>query len=262
MRSENFWAGEVLLEGKYHAFSPYQISQTANVYGGDKYAYYWRAMRAFDSLVPEKKDSKGLTTGLWVHPEHEFRQLGQRPLKDFGLLGWDVLSRKDPIKAAQSCPLTGCTLSQMRGTGRGAVTQSYYDAQVFGTKPWDMAQEATDYVDELFEKLQAESDAVDTYRTRIRGDLLQTAGAVRGEQETAKRLAEIAKEIGYHPNAQVLRSLDKQTKREIMVLDDQTRQAMSNLDQRNKRLNTGLMFVGGAVFAAGAGVWYAKKGRS
>lgn len=262
MRKAGYLLGdEKLIEGEYYALSPYQFSQTEDLYGGEKYAYYWRALRAFDALVPERKDSLGRTTGFWVRPGHENRQLGQRAFKDYGLLGWDVLARKDPIKAAQSCPWTGCTLESMRRAGRAAALQSNYDATVTGTKRWDMMKEATDYVDEVFDRLQSESEAVDTYRTRIRGDLLQTAGAVSGELETAKRLAEMAKQIGYRPNTQVLSSLDKAAKRDIKVLDSQTREAMASFSERNTRINLGLMLAGGTVLAAGAGTWYAKKGR-
>lgn len=246
-----------LVEGKYYAFNPYQWPQTAQVYGGEQYAYYWRALRAFDALVPSEKDSQDRTVGFWAHPGHEFRRRGQRPLKDYGLLGFDLFCRKDPRSCSQMCPYgdPNCTIPTevRRERGLAAVAGSKYNAEMYNTAPWDMKKEATEYVEELFSRLQEDFDAVGTYRARIKGDLIQTASAVRGEKKTGKRLADMAKEAGLRFQMdRAGEGLDAQVKKQIKILDSGTRAALGGLEKRRELLNKGAVAAGGAVLAAGA----------
>lgn len=237
------------LEAEYYERNPYHVPPYANnLYGGPDYAYYWRAMRAFNALAPSKKDLKNLPASFWVPPGHEFRRM--KPFKDYGMLGWDLWYRYAPQDAVNACPYTGCTLAVMSREGTKAVARNKNDSVLYGTRAWDMAKEAQEYVDEVFDKLHAESQAVDAYRTRLHGDLLQTAAAVRGEQATKKRLIEIG-------SMQAQAASTKEQK-EFKVLDDQTRYALGALESRRDRINNAWLFAGGSALAA---AWYFTKGR-
>lgn len=251
-----------IVDGKYHAFNPYQFPQIAQLYGGSRYAYYWRTLRAFDAFVPHTLDSSGRSAGFWTHPGHELRMQKKR-LKDFGLLAWDVLCARDPYKCRQLCIYSSgqCHIPEhvMRKTGEGFAEDAAFAETVHNVASLDMAKEAMEYVDELFARMQEDYEAVDTYRTRIRGNLAQTAGAVRGEMAAAKRLGDVARIAGFQPNTQVVAALDKQAKKSIHVLDEQTRGAMGDLEERRQGLNKTFMLAGGALLAAGAGTWLARK---
>ena len=51
----------------------------------------------------------------------------------------------------------------------------------------------------------------------------------------------------------------KEAKKGTYVLDDRTRAAMGELERQQDRKNTGIMLAGGAVFAAGAATWWARR---
>jgi len=267
MQKEGLLIGQKsYFDPKYHAMNPYHFGFIAeNAYGGDLYAYYWRTMRAFDALVPNQPASDGLPSGFWVHPGHERR--GKQVLRDYGLLAWDWKCSVDPHGCQTFCTYPsgkGCTISDAtkRTVGIATVTGKQYAHNQARTKnPLDMGQEAIDYVQEKFARLEGESDSVKVYRTRVLGDVIQTANAVRGEMETTKQLAGLAKTMGQ--NNLSFATMDSAAKSKVRVLDDETRVVLGSLqkkkDSADSLKNTGVLLAGG--LAAAGTYWWAKKWR-
>jgi hypothetical protein len=136
-----------------------------------QYKFFERSIRAFNALLPKSSGA------FWVQTSDPRRD--PKGWKRYTELVYDMVS----------------SISQDKPSSVADAMRKYESLYAFheekGTslpKHADMFARAEQYAQGMFRDLFEEGELVSTFKTRVLGDLIQTASAVRAEIEVAKQL--------------------------------------------------------------------------
>lgn len=207
------------------------------------YAYYSRTFRAFDAFLVN--DSTSSKKRFWVPPVQRVQTLNWKTYSD---LAYEWLCGNSPAcSALDLCTDTvDCSYTaRQKQMGYEAMVANYKYGQ---QKSPQIPARALRFVASMQEQLAMANSSTDIIKTRVVGDLVQTANAVGGELATSIRLKQLMQEAG----TSNLSRLSASDLRSIQALDENTVSAIDKAQRRDGLVNGGMLAAGVASLGFGA----------
>lgn len=208
-----------------------------------QYAYYFRTFRAFDSFLvnPSTREQRR----FWVPPAQRIKQLNWKTYED---LAYEWLCGNSRACSALDLCTNDVTCrysSSQRKQGYDAMVSAFRYKESGGHDP-KIPERARRFVESMQDKLARELHSSQVIKTRVMGDLIQTANAVTGELATSLRLEQLLGEMGD------LSRLSASEQRQVTALDPQTQAKVEREQSRDAVVNNGMLATGIAAMGFGA----------
>jgi hypothetical protein len=207
-----------------------------------QYDYFNRTLRAFDSYVGNR---------FWVPPVNRI----QSPrYKDYRDLAYEQICATEAGICFGGKKYQKCNdLAFLRGEclyPESIKNEAFTELVRMKAKgiEYDIHGSAMKFWKGAMEDLADQGSATDVFKTRITGDLIQTANAVGGEMATALRLRQLMSNFGTTD----IRTLSQDEKRSITAVPAEVRNKLDRLKQRDTILNGGMLVAGVSALGYGA----------
>lgn len=207
-----------------------------------KFDYFNRTLRAFDAYTNGK---------YWVPPGSRIQTPNFKSYRD---LAYEQICRNEAGICFGGKKYKKCEdLSFLRN--ECSYPNSIKDeafAELVRMKAkgieYDVHGAAMKFWQNAMEDLANQGSSTDVFKTRITGDLIQTANAVGGEMATALRLRQLMSSFGTTD----IRTLSQQEKRSITAVPASVRTKLDRVKQRDLAVNGGMLAAGISALGYGA----------
>lgn len=207
-----------------------------------QYDYFNRTLRAFDAYTSNK---------FWVP---QTKRIQTPAYKDYRSLAYEQICATEAGicfggKKYVKCP----DLEYLKGKcsyPNSIKDEAYTELVRMKAKgiEYDIHGAAMKFWQNAMEDLANQGSTTDVFKTRITGDLIQTANAVGGEMATSLRLRELMSSFGTTD----IRTLSAQEKRSVTAVPASVRSKIDRLKQRDLALNGGMLVAGLSALGYGA----------
>lgn len=204
--------------------------------------YFNRTIRAFDAFTSKK---------FWVPEAQRVQAVAAKDYRDFAL---DLLCGRSSDVCFNNRRLNYCEdlnfakgLCRYQDADRNAAFNEMIRMKAKGIE-YDVQGRTMQFWQTLMQDLAEQGSITDIFKTRITGDLIQTANAVGGEMATALRLRQMMDEVGTTD----VRKLSQSEKRGITAVPSDVLNKISRVQKRDGILNTSMLLAGASTFGFGA----------
>jgi hypothetical protein len=207
-----------------------------------QYDYFNRTLRAFDAYTSGR---------YWVPPASRIKTPSY---KDYRALAYEQICATEAGLCFGGKKYRKCDdLLFLRGEcsyPNSIKDEAYAELVRMKAKgiEYDTHGAAMQFWQNAMEDLANQGSSTDVFKTRITGDLIQTANAVGGEMATALRLRELMSSFGTTD----IRTLSAQEKRSITAVPSDVRSKIDRLKSRDMAINGGMLVAGLSAFGYGA----------